>query len=143
MLHTGNDCATVHYMKILIAAVACAFIAACASNELVPPTGVQTFATHCASCHGDFGEGDGPVAAIMVVTPPNLRVLAQRNDGEFPAEYVASYIDGRDMPAAHGDRIMPVWGPVFDATSRIVSGADSVEQRIAVVVDYIRELQYP
>ena len=130
-------------MKMIIAAVSCVFIVACASNELRPPTGAQTFATHCASCHGDFGEGDGPVAAIMVVTPPNLRELAQRNDGEFPEDFVASYIDGRDMPAAHGDRSMPVWGPVFDATSRIVSGADSADLRIAVVVDYIRELQYP
>lgn len=130
-------------MKALIATASCALLFACATSELQPPTGAQTFLTHCASCHGDFGEGDGPVAAIIVVTPPNLRALSQRNNGEFPAEYVTSYIDGRDMPAAHGDRIMPVWGPVFDATSRIVSGADSADLRIAAVVDYIRELQYP
>jgi len=51
----------------------------------------------------------------MRVAVPNLRMLSERNEGEFPAEAVASYIDGRDLPASHGDRNMPIWGPVFRA----------------------------
>jgi len=49
----------------------------------------------------------------MRVTVPNLRTLATRNDGAFPAEAVRAYIDGRESVAAHGDRQMPVWGDVF------------------------------
>ncbi len=106
------------------------------------PSGAATFATHCASCHGPLAEGDGPVAAAISGTVPNLRTLSQRNGGTFPADAVASYIDGRDLPAAHGARLMPVWGSIFDATSRIVVDAETAEQRIAEVVEYLRTLQY-
>jgi len=78
----------------------------------------------------------------MAVAVPNLRTLAQRNGGEFPAEAVASYIDGRSLPAAHGTRLMPVWGDVFAATQRLVVDAAGSEERIAAVIDFLRELQY-
>lgn len=114
----------------------------CATRPLSPPTGAEMFATHCASCHGVAGEGDGPVAAVLAVTAPNLRTLRQRNGGDFPADTVAAYIDGRRLPASHGDRLMPIWGDVFDTTARIVPGADSADMRIAAIVDYLEELQY-
>ena len=79
----------------------------------------------------------------MRVTVPNLRTLSQRNGGEFPAESVASYIDGRRLPAAHGDRLMPVWGAVFDSTAELIRGAEAAPPRIETVVTFLRELQYP
>jgi mono/diheme cytochrome c family protein len=105
-----------------------------------PVSGAATFNTHCASCHGARGEGDGPVAATLRVPVPNLRTLTQRN-GSFPAEWVASKIDGRDLPAAHGDRAMPVWGDVFATTSQLFVDAESSEERIEAVVGYLLELQ--
>jgi len=104
-------------------------------------SGAETFATHCASCHGPRAEGDGPVAATMNVTVPNLRTLSQRNHGQFPTDAVASYIDGRGLPIAHGTRSMPVWGGVFDTTGRLIEGAGTSKQRIDSVIDYLRELQ--
>jgi hypothetical protein len=77
----------------------------------------------------------------MAVAVPNLRALTERNDGVFPAEAIASYIDGRALPAAHGTRLMPVWGDVFSATQRLVVDAADPEQRIAAVVDFLREIQ--
>ncbi|NNC63577.1 MAG: c-type cytochrome [Gammaproteobacteria bacterium] len=115
----------------------------CATERLPPPSGADMFAVHCVSCHGPTGEGDGPVAPIFSVTVPNLRTLSRRSGGEFPATAVASYIDGRELPAAHGDRVMPVWGDVFDATSEAVPGAQGAEPRVQAVVDYLRELQDP
>lgn len=109
----------------------------------MPPPAAEAFATHCASCHGLLGEGDGPVAASIRVTVPNLRTLTQRNRGEFPTDAVASYIDGRNLPAAHGDRYMPVWGLVFDTTERLVEDAAGAESRIDAIVGYLREIQYP
>lgn len=79
----------------------------------------------------------------MRITVPNLRSLSQRNAGEFPAEAVASYIDGRSLPVSHGSRTMPVWGDVFDATIQMVPSAESAQSRIETVVEYLRELQYP
>src|SRR5690606_907758 len=72
------------------------------------PSGADLYFNHCAACHGPGGEGPGPLAATMRVTVPNLRSLAQRSRGTFPAAAVAAYIDGRHTQAGHGDRPMPV-----------------------------------
>jgi mono/diheme cytochrome c family protein len=117
-------------------------LAACASQQIDPPSGAQTYATHCASCHGLHGEGDGPVASVMQINVPNLRTLVQRHGGEFPADAVEGFIDGRNLPVAHGDRVMPVWGDVFDTTSRLLEDAPAARARIDAVVEYLRELQY-
>ena len=92
-------------------------------------------------CHGPLGEGDGPEAGSRHLAVPNLRTLARRNGGAFPADAVASCINGTDMPAAHGDRNMPVWGTVFDTTSQLLVGAESATQRIDAVLDHLRTLQ--
>lgn len=130
-------------MKIPSVLFAAALGAACASQPggTPPPTGAETFERHCASCHGVRGDGTGPVAFVIQGTIPNLTTLARRNGGEFPADYVASYIDGRDLPPAHGSRTMPVWGAVFDATARLVVDAQSAGPRVADLVEYLRTLQ--
>lgn len=115
--------------------------AACTSVQRGPDA-EQTFVTHCASCHGVLGEGDGPMVQVMRVNVPNLRQLAQRNAGVFPADTIASYIDGRNLPASHGDRVMPVWGDVFDTTSEFLDNAEGAQERIDGIVEYLREIQY-
>ena len=117
-----------------------ALAAGCALEPANVVSGATTFATHCAACHGPAGEGNGPVAATLNVPVPNLRTLTQRN-GEFPAEWVAGKIDGRDLPPAHGARSMPVWGSVFDVTGQLLENAANSEQRIAALIDYLVELQ--
>lgn len=126
--------------SILLAAV---LIAACAAQPggTPPPSGAETFERHCASCHGVRGDGTGPVAFAIQGTIPNLTTLARRNGGEFPADYVASYIDGRNLPPAHGSRTMPVWGAVFDATARLVVDAETAGPRVAGIVEHLRTLQ--
>ena len=104
-------------------------------------TGARLYFNHCAACHGDDGEGTGPVAASMNVTVPNLRSLAQRNGGVFPGDSVTAYIDGRNSKAAHGDRQMPIWGDVFRGVEQATSQR-TVRRRIAAVVDFVWTLQY-
>lgn len=128
------------YGQLLVFAVS---VAGCSTTPTREVSGRQTFETHCAACHGLRGDGNGPVATTLRAQPPSLRTLAARNGGEFPADRVASYIDGRALPAAHGARAMPVWGGVFDATSGLIDGAESSEQRIEAVIAYLRELQGP
>lgn len=130
-------------LQTLLLAVTLCALAGCSSTPTRQVPGAQTFETHCASCHGPRGEGNGPVAATLRAPVPSLRTLAARNGGEFPADRVASYIDGRAMPAAHGARAMPVWGGVFDVTGELIRGAQSSEQRIEAVIAYLRELQDP
>lgn len=105
-------------------------------------SGVRLYMNHCAACHGELGEGDGPVASTMRVTMPNLRTLAMRNDGTFPTEDVRSYVDGRTIPFAHGDRYMPIWGDVFGwgPEGDVNDGRGS--RRLEAIVEFVRTLQY-
>jgi mono/diheme cytochrome c family protein len=106
------------------------------------PNGAQLFMNHCAACHGADAEGSGPVAAVLQNTVPNLRALAQRNGGTFPADSVTAYIDGREVKAAHGDRQMPVWGDVFRGPEQ-GTAERTVRERIAALVAFLRGIQYP
>ncbi len=109
----------------------------------------RDFRTNCAACHGWDGSGDGPIGELMTVKPPNLRLLADRNGGVFPAKAVVSTLEGTDIPRAHGTSRMPVWGDWFAAEAiadSLKSGEkrpppDTVEKRIRRLVDYLESLQ--
>jgi mono/diheme cytochrome c family protein len=104
-------------------------------------TGARLYFNHCAACHGEGGEGDGPVAATLHVMVPNLRTLSQRTNDVFPADAVRAYIDGRSLKAAHGDRQMPIWGDVFRGPEQ-GTAQRTVRRRINALVEFIALLQY-
>jgi mono/diheme cytochrome c family protein len=101
--------------------------------------GAKLYQNHCSACHGMRAEGDGPIAMLMTVTVPNLRELAKHNDGVFPTDRVAAYIDGRGPAQAHGGRQMPVWGDVFSAATK--GDEPVVAANVKVLVQFIEELQ--
>ena len=115
-----------------------------APNPMLVEVGGQAFATHCASCHGADARGSGPVAAALNVPPADLTRIATRRGGDFPADDIAAWIDGRLALPAHGTREMPVWGyrfaeglPPGELTQELVRG------RILTVVEYLRSIQAP
>jgi mono/diheme cytochrome c family protein len=116
-------------------------LAACmtSAQEANEPNGAELYARHCAACHGTVGEGDGPVAEVMQVTVPNLRTLTARSGGEFPRDAVMRYIDGRNLPAAHGARLMPVWGDTFAGDGE--DGEALARRRIAAITAFVERLQ--
>ncbi|CBE68589.1 MAG: cytochrome c [Candidatus Methylomirabilis oxygeniifera] len=79
-----------------------------------PPTGQALYRRHCASCHGESGDGNGSLAASLRRPPSNLRLITKRRGGRFDESYVMHIIDGRRAVAEHGTREMPVWGAVFE-----------------------------
>jgi mono/diheme cytochrome c family protein len=95
-------------------------------------TGAMLYHTHCASCHGMSGRGDGMVGAALRTPPPDLTAIARKNDGVFPEGAVMEFIDGTRDVVAHGPRAMPVWGLVFPN-----------RETIGKIVDYLRTLQQP
>jgi mono/diheme cytochrome c family protein len=97
--------------------------------------GRQLFKTHCATCHGTSGQGDGPMVQYLRVRPTDLTSIAARNKGVFSAEAVHRSIDGRQAVRAHGDPAMPIWG---DALSQ--AGGTATE-RIRDVVAYLESIQ--
>jgi mono/diheme cytochrome c family protein len=126
--------------RIFLAAVGAISLAGAAGAQ--EDTGARLYFNHCAACHGDNGEADGPVAATLRTTVPNLRTLAQRNNGAFPSDAVRSYIDGRALKAAHGDRQMPIWGDVFRGPEQ-GTARRTVRRRIDALVSFVATLQYP
>ena len=101
--------------------------------------GARLFKTHCATCHGLNGRGDGPLAGQLRRLPPDLTRFSARNGDVFPSERLRRIIDGQDVPS-HGDREMPVWGDVF-RDSRDGATSDSAKARIDAIVKYLQGLQ--
>lgn len=119
---------------------------ACSERADVPPTGQLSYLRHCASCHGDNGRGDGPVARELSSPPSDLTGLARRNGGRFDERAVMAFIDGERHVAAHGPREMPVWGAVFErehAARRDPWPSWVALLEIRSLVDYLRSIQEP
>lgn len=102
-------------------------------------SGKQMFEAYCASCHGAGGKGDGPAAGALKSLPADLTMLNKKSGGKFPTDRVYSILRGQATVEAHGNRDMPVWGPVFWHMSQ---GRESeFQQRIANLAHYIESLQ--
>jgi mono/diheme cytochrome c family protein len=101
--------------------------------------GARLFKTHCATCHGVNGRGNGPLADQLRRTPPDLTKFTARNGGLFPDERLRRIIDGRDVPS-HGDRDMPVWGDVF-RDPREGRSSEAGKGRVDAIVKYLQGIQ--
>jgi mono/diheme cytochrome c family protein len=105
-------------------------------------SGEETFLRYCAACHGESARGDGPVAAGLPITVPDLTLIRQRQGDKFPEETLRKIIDGRNVVIYHGTRYMPVWGYEF----WVEEGADEeakqrVEMIIANLIEYLTSIQ--
>jgi mono/diheme cytochrome c family protein len=110
--------------------------------------GRREFERSCASCHGDVGKGDGPLAGLLKKNPPDLTSLSRNNQGVFPFQRLYQVIEGEDLPA-HGSREMPIWGReyrledgqyYFDSITPYDARAQ-VRARILSLLEYINRLQ--
>ena len=105
-------------------------------------SGEETYFRFCASCHGEEGQGDGPVSEGIPIHVPDLTLLRQRHGDEFPERALRRIIDGRDVVIYHGTRYMPVWGYEF----WVEEGADdAAAQRVEIIIrnliDYLESIQ--
>jgi hypothetical protein len=77
--------------------------------------GAEIFATTCAACHGDSGQGDGPAAAALDPMPASLA------DGAMMGELSDAYVFWRITEGGINEPFnsaMPPWGEVFTETQR-------------------------
>ena len=132
--------------------IACGSILICGWSRAEPETpqpetarlidsiqGPALYTTYCAVCHGKDGKGDGPMAKALKVTPPDLTRLAARNGGKFPMSRVQKIIASKEpVPAGHGTREMPVWGPIF---SQIAWDQDLGQIRVYNLAQYLEKMQ--
>lgn len=104
--------------------------------------GAALFRTYCSSCHGLSAKGDGPLADRLRFRPPDLTLLAKRNNRKWGGDKVARMIDGRDPVKGHGGPDMPVWGDAFKS-SREGYDEESVQAKVRALVEYLQSLQEP
>ncbi len=109
-------------------------------------SGRALYLRYCGACHGPAARGDGVAAGFMRPSPPDLTRLAARHGGEFPATFVAQAIDGREMPRAHGEPAMPVWGRILgeelgSTGAHPVPIERRVQGSIYAITEYLRTVQ--
>lgn len=119
-------------------------LASGSAAQISPPrqdyySGAYLYRVFCASCHGENGNGDGPVADTLRRPPADLTRISARAGGVFPRNQVIAIIDGRKPVPGHGSAEMPVWGDVLRATQ----GSDEaiIARRIAALVMHIQSIQ--
>jgi mono/diheme cytochrome c family protein len=101
--------------------------------------GPALYNAYCAVCHGKDGKGGGPLAKSLKVKPPDLTGIAERNHGSFPRDRVQKILASDELlPAGHGSREMPVWGPVF---SRVVWDRDLGPVRVYNLTKHLEKMQ--
>jgi mono/diheme cytochrome c family protein len=103
-------------------------------------SGAYAYRSHCASCHGTTGKGDGPLVEGLRFHPADLTLIARRHGGTFPAEKVLRIIDGRDPIKGHSGPDMPVWGDAFKNADTNYDDR-AVREKIHSVVEYLKALQ--
>jgi len=97
-------------MKQLVLAAFCLSAPMAWAQDL--EIGGTLFYSYCAACHGDDATGGGPMTEVLNEQPPDLTLLAIRNDGVFPRVSVVYRIDGREELPGHGGP-MPIYGDIF------------------------------
>ncbi|WP_127562438.1 c-type cytochrome [Nioella ostreopsis] len=129
-------------LKVGLAALALFSLGAC--SAYAQSIGEQEYVNNCASCHGEGGMGDGPLANLMTVPVPDLTVIAANNDGVFPMLEMIQVIDGRTGIRGHGYP-MPVWGQQFQADAADVAGPYGselmVRGRVLELAEYLASIQ--
>ncbi|MCF2905490.1 cytochrome c [Octadecabacter sp. CECT 8868] len=129
-------------MKTTLAAMLAVLAAPLAAQDALE--GQLIYQTYCATCHGVDAQGGGPMSATLILQPPDLTLLADRNDGVFPTTRVAMRIDGRDPLVSHGSP-MPVYGDYFegnDTPIKLETGQPMMTSRtLADVVAFLEGIQ--
>jgi mono/diheme cytochrome c family protein len=118
------------------------------SDGFLVAKGRTTFRVYCANCHGAIGKGDGNLAEMLKVRPPDLTVLARKaEDGRFPREDIHARIDGRKPVAGHGSPDMPIWGDAFQKVLQPgyqdLSDDERAQLKIVELVYFLESIQQP
>jgi mono/diheme cytochrome c family protein len=100
--------------------------------------GPALYKAYCAVCHGTDGKGSGPMAKSLKVPVADLTRITMRSGGKFPRMRVEQIILGEEIPAGHGAREMPLWGPIF---SQVTTDQDLGRVRVDNLARFLEGMQ--
>lgn len=109
--------------------------------EELPPLeqGKALYTSYCQLCHGDNAVGDGAMAELLKIPPPDLTQISARYNG-FPTAQIAEIISGKQRLDGHGSNEMPIWWTTFQVSEAVDSEAE-VQAKIDYLVAYLESLQ--
>ncbi|NKX46232.1 c-type cytochrome [Roseicyclus persicicus] len=131
-------------MRTPIQTLAAICLAAAPALAQDAEAGRALYLEFCATCHGLEARGDGVMAEVLTIAPPDLTGLA--GGGAFPTLQVAQQVDGRHPLLAHGGD-MPLFGRWFEGDGADVALAGPGGQPIlmgrpiADLITYLMEIQ--
>ncbi len=108
-----------------------------------PPGSTDLYLKYCSSCHGETGNGNGPVSGLLTPRPTDLTQIAQKAGGQFPFMQVMQAIDGTKTIRAHGQSEMPVWGEAFrkDLPPQSLSAQERLRGQLMLITEYVASIQ--
>ena len=124
----------------LAAAVTLAASPAFAQESKVLTDGKIEYEHNCAACHGASGMGEGTMANMLTMKPPDLTRIAKRNGGVFPFWKVYDIIGGEKPVRAHQLSPMPIWASRFRAEEQQHWYAPA-HIRILLLTHYLESIQ--
>ena len=138
-------------MNKLLALCACVFLssvlawsAGAGPRQERPPrvdysSGAYLYRTFCATCHGEGGKGDGPVADIADRRPSDLTRLTRDHGGTYPRDHVLRVLENAEPLPGHQPPAMPNWHNVLKTTE----GGDErlIRKRLEALADHVATLQ--
>ena len=131
---------------------------ALAADDPAVALGQKLYTQYCASCHGADGKG----AAKVTPNPGDLTQIAKKNGGKFPFYQTMLLISGRsataqdqntdmpglspgNLPKAHGDPKMPVWGEVFSREELSKGTSLDLQMqatgKVMLITEYLQSIQ--
>ncbi len=102
--------------------------------------GEEWFKSYCTPCHGEKGDGQSQMAAMMDTPPKNLRQIAQRRNGEFPDAEISKIIAGVENVPGHSTTDMPVWWEAFK-TAEGITDEKVLQAKIDHITAYLKTIQ--
>jgi mono/diheme cytochrome c family protein len=106
-MRTGN-----WVFALLVAAVA---VTATAHAQDKVAQGKQVFSTYCATCHGEAGDGQGPVGKTLNPPPRNF----QKGDFKYGGTDQAIFeVISNGAASKGGSPLMAPWGAVIPEADR-------------------------
>jgi mono/diheme cytochrome c family protein len=128
---------------LLGAVFALAAFSAPAAQERPPRedynSGAYLYRAFCATCHGETGKGDGPIADIADRRPSDLTVLARNHGGTYPRDRVIRILENVEPLPGHDPPAMPNWRNVLRKTEG--DNDRVIRQRLEALVAHVATLQ--